>query len=205
MSAGAGMTAVAEAQAPANTCLSAMKARGRLTNVERMVSTPKRLAGVMFSPLGLSMESLEQMLRSARARSETTAPRRATQQKESSLSVARATPATIGTRERPTLRDTRCLRTMAERAHAYTGPAALTTCAKLTEPAAVPMVPARWPMAWKTPMGSRVSTTAGETRGGLRAPVVQRPVTKMEPTTTVAVATDQGRGRMLVTFLLVTE
>jgi len=32
--------------------------------------------------------------------------------------------------------------TKAERAHAYTGPAALTTCAKETEPYVVPRVPA---------------------------------------------------------------
>ena len=81
----------------------------------------------------------------------------------------------------------------------------MTTCAKETDPAAVPTVPAMWPMAWKVPIGINARYVAAERRGRRRRPVNQSRLTKSEPTTTVAVATDHGQGSALVTRLFVME
>jgi len=111
----------------------------------------------------------------------------------------------MGSSESHTRLETLCCSTSAESTHAYTGPADLTTCAKETEPAAVPTVPAMCPMAWKEPIGRRVQQAARDSLGGERNPVAQSKTTKMLPTTTVAAATTHGSGSKLVTCLFVTE
>ena len=50
------------------------RAKGRHQRKDMMVRTPKRFSGVMFSPLGLSIETREKMLRAANARLDSIAP-----------------------------------------------------------------------------------------------------------------------------------
>ena len=91
------------------------------------------------------------------------------------MTVARTTPTTMGTRESHTRAEAGWRSTAAERPHAYTGPAALTICAKETEPYVVPSVPAVWPMAWKRPSGTKALSRTCRARraailvGALRA------------------------------------
>ena len=142
--------------------------------------TPKRFSGVMFSPLGLSIDAREQMLRMANARLESIAPPKESHVNESSVMEARATPKTMGKRERTVSGAIREPRMIADRKHVKTGSAALTICVKETAPALAETTAAMWPIEWQKAMGGS-DGILGEL-GGLRMPVSQSGITNAEPT-----------------------
>mmetsp|Transcript_34792 Transcript_34792/g.69336 ORF Transcript_34792/g.69336 Transcript_34792/m.69336 type:complete len:241 (+) Transcript_34792:567-1289(+) len=161
---------------------SMMRARGRAKAKDMTVRTPKRFSGVMFSPLGLSMERREKMLRVAKARLESIAPPKASQVKESSLTEARATPATMGMRESAVRVETEEPRMRADSPQVKTGSAALTICVNETAPAPADTTAPMCPMAWQKAMGSSVLMASAESLGGLRMPVSQSGMTNAVPT-----------------------
>ena len=194
--AAAGAFAVAVAHAVAATGPSRTKARGNAIRKDMTVSTPKRFSGVMFSPLGLSIERRAQMLRTANARFEVIAPPKDSHVNESSVTEASATPKMMGRSERAVSAETEEPRMRYDMPHVNTGSAALTICVKETAPAAAETTAPMWPIAWKKEIGSSVRTASKLSFGGLRIPVSQSGITKAEPTKSEKADCVQGNGSM---------
>ena len=146
------------------------RANGRAQRKDMTVRTPKRFSGVMFSPLGLSIDARLQMLRIAKARLESIAPPKAIHVKESSVIEARATPKTIGKRERTVSGAIFEPRMIADRKHVNTGSAALTIWVNETAPAPAETTAPMWPRAWQKAIGSNVLMASKLSLGGLRMP-----------------------------------
>mmetsp|Transcript_58634 Transcript_58634/g.134526 ORF Transcript_58634/g.134526 Transcript_58634/m.134526 type:complete len:216 (+) Transcript_58634:778-1425(+) len=172
-------------------------ASGSAYKKDMTVRTPKRFSGVMFSPLGLSIDARERILRAANARLESMAPKKDTQVNESSDTEASATPNTIGSSEMATGAETVCPSSSAERPHVNTGSAALTICVNETAPAPAETTAPMCPMEWQKEMGARVRTAAVESFGGLRRPVSHKSDTKADPTASEAAECAHGSASAL--------
>mmetsp|Transcript_10690 Transcript_10690/g.33966 ORF Transcript_10690/g.33966 Transcript_10690/m.33966 type:complete len:205 (+) Transcript_10690:489-1103(+) len=188
----AGLTAVAALHFARAVGPSMRMAQGRAHKKDMTVRTPKRFSGVMFFPFGRSIDARERMLRVAKARLESIAPEKESHVKESSLTEASATPATIGTRARAAGAEIVAPRMPHERRAVQTGSAALTICVKETAPAPADTTAPMWPSACRKEIGSSVATAARGSDGRLRRPVAQRKETKAEPTASEAAEWHHG-------------
>lgn len=105
MSLGAETTAVAPTVAVCHASMiflgwSMMSANGARMMVDMTDKTPNKLAAPMFSPLGLFIESLENIFLAVKAKLEVMAERKPSHVKDTSATEAMTTPATTGRSER---------------------------------------------------------------------------------------------------------
>mmetsp|Transcript_24321 Transcript_24321/g.78434 ORF Transcript_24321/g.78434 Transcript_24321/m.78434 type:complete len:205 (+) Transcript_24321:694-1308(+) len=178
----AGLMAVAAAHVLRATGPSRRSAHGKAHKKDMIVSTPNKFSGVMFSPLGLSIEARERMLRVAKARLDSIAPPKDSQVKDSSEADASATPKTMGTSAAAAGAEICAPRMAQERPAVQTGSAALTIWVKETAPAPAETTAPMWPRACMKLIGRKVRMAAFDRRGRLRRPVSQRKETKALPT-----------------------
>eukprot|EP00967_Tisochrysis_lutea_P034139 scaffold40681_cov30-Tisochrysis_lutea.AAC.2 len=143
------------------------------------------------------------MLRVAKARLDSIAPPKDIHVKESSLTEAIATPATIGMRAASAGAEMDEPRMAQERPAVHTGSAALTICVKETAPAPAETTAPMCPMACMKLMGRKVMMAAVESFGFLRSPVSQRNETNAVPTPRDAAEWLHGREMALRRTLFV--
>eukprot|EP00962_Isochrysis_galbana_P029603 scaffold9487_cov105-Isochrysis_galbana.AAC.3 len=156
----AGLMAVAAAHVLRATGPSRRSAHGKAHKKDMIVSTPNKFSGVMFSPLGLSIEARERMLRVAKARLDSIAPPKDSQVKDSSEADASATPKTMGTSAAAAGAEICAPRMAQERPAVQTGSAALTIWVKETAPAPAETTAPMWPRACMKLIGRKARTLA---------------------------------------------